>query len=280
MKHAVFLLVLLFFSFFCETFCLSDAASRCMARIKNNLDRRIAGSEYNEHRSYAEQRNGSGVFSQILESNKPSFCVPENNGEAYHAVSTLGTFMLGFCVAYASVKRQAPEPPITQSLSEEELFHQMIQQNYAQELIDKNALIAAVKQHYALCSDYGFSKEHLEGRLKALDSIDCDKLRYDCKRHHLSTSVSNLLGHYGLNKNLYSTCYGNQLQQELHEECLSILENTAALSISCALYDYKPELVGLANGAREYNQQGLSRKAIIVLDVCWSLFDYGTAIAE
>jgi hypothetical protein len=78
----------------------------------------------------------------------------------------------------------------------------------------------------------------------------------------------------------YTPCYGNQLQQVMHQECLDLLQHTAKLPVTSVVYAHKETLTECADAAREYNQDGDVRTASRVTDFCWALLDYGSAIVE
>ncbi len=100
------------------------------------------------------------------------------------------------------------------------------------------------------------------------------------KPYNLNKNVKELLSHYGHELVLFTHCSGNQLQQVIHQESLKILESIDSLMHHSVLYDHQEALVDLTAAMVDYNHVGMTDKAMTIGDLCWTLLDYGQAIAE
>jgi hypothetical protein len=124
------------------------------------------------------------------------------------------------------------------------------------------------------------SNERYERRQRAVDAITDGEYMYAVQSYHLSPQAKQLMRGNGVDLSDYQTCYGNQVQQAIHQECIDGLERLAALPVASIAYPYKESLAHCFDAACHYNQAGAVDKATIVADFCWSLLDYGKAIAE
>ena len=100
------------------------------------------------------------------------------------------------------------------------------------------------------------------------------------KSYNLNNNVKELLSHYGHELTPFIDCLGNQLQQAIHQESLDILDRIDTLPHDSLLYDHQEALVDFAVAIVDYNHAGLIDKAMTIGDLCWTLLDYGQAIAE
>jgi hypothetical protein len=100
------------------------------------------------------------------------------------------------------------------------------------------------------------------------------------KSYNLNSNVKQLLSQYGHELVPFTHCSGNQLQQVIHQESLDILNRIDTLPHDSVLYDRQEALVDFAVAMVEYNHAGLTDKAMTIGDLCWTLLDYGQAIAE
>ena len=100
------------------------------------------------------------------------------------------------------------------------------------------------------------------------------------KSYNLNRNVKQLLSHYGHELTPFAHCSGNQLQQVIHQESLDILDRIDTLPHDSLLYDHQEALVNFAVAMADYNHAGLTDKAMTIGDLCWTLLDYGQAIAE
>ena len=100
------------------------------------------------------------------------------------------------------------------------------------------------------------------------------------KSYNLNSDVKQLLSQYGHELVPFTHCSGNQLQQVIHQESLDILDRIDTLPHDSLLYDHQEALVDFAVAMVDYNHAGLTDKAMSIGDLCWTLLDYGQAIAE
>lgn len=105
--------------------------------------------------------------------------------------------------------------------------------------------------------------------------LDCVK-----KSYNLINNVKRILSYYGHELVPFTECFGNQLQQVIHQESLNILDCIDTLRHDSLLYDHQEALVDFAVAMVDYNHAGLIDKAMSIGDLCWTLLDYGQAIAE
>ena len=112
----------------------------------------------------------------------------------------------------------------------------------------------------------------------SLDGSSC--LQKTNKSYNFNSNIKQLLSLSGHDINTFIRCYGNQLQQLIHQESLDILNQVDNLSPSSILYDHQEALIDLTASMVDYNHAGLTDKAMSVGDLCWTLLDYGQAIAE
>lgn len=100
------------------------------------------------------------------------------------------------------------------------------------------------------------------------------------KSYNLNNNTKHLLSCFGHEFNTFAQCYGNQLQQVIHQEALDVLHHVDHLSSNSILYDHQDALIDMASSIVQYNHADMPDKAMQVADFCWTLLDYGQAIAE
>ncbi|HLC07341.1 MAG TPA: hypothetical protein VJJ26_04075 [Candidatus Babeliales bacterium] len=105
-------------------------------------------------------------------------------------------------------------------------------------------------------------------------------LQYASKSYNLNSNVTYLLDKHGYNTTSFAQCYGHQLHQALHQESLHLLDRIDSLSATSVLYDHQEALIDFTVAMVDYNHEGDTNKAMQIGDLCWTLFDYGQAIAE
>jgi hypothetical protein len=120
-------------------------------------------------------------------------------------------------------------------------------------------------------------------RVDAFNSMkrgDFLELNYDKTSYNLTHNVKQLLNKYGYNTTQFTQCYGHKLHQAIHQESLDILEQVDNLSPNSLLYDHQGALIDFTMAMVDYNHEGITDKAMQIGDLCWTLLDYGQAIAE
>lgn len=176
------------------------------------------------------------------------------------------------------IAEQQKEREFLQELrtNQEEIRATFDRQRHAlQPLYDEWAQVQDIYQEYGLFDDGRF-----ERRKQALDAINTDGCIYETKSYTLSGQAKEFMNDKDINFVQYQTCYGNQLQQAIHLECIDGINHLASLPQTSVMYDYKENIAHCFDAAREYNQVGDVEQATMVSDFCWELLDYGKAIAE
>ena len=166
-------------------------------------------------------------------------------------------------------------------LQQEQAQQKQIKDTFAEQLSKLENITKDTQELLALYQEYDSEKHtYLEKRLIALKDVQTGAISYAVQSYHLNTNVIDILHAHAINKENFTTVYGNKLQQVMHQECITILERIVNLSIDSPLYDYKSTLVECVESARTFNQYGSVDKAIKITNFCWSLLDYSKAIIE
>ena len=105
-------------------------------------------------------------------------------------------------------------------------------------------------------------------------------LQYVNKSYNLDNNVTQLLNKYGHDTTHFTQCYGHQLHQTIHQESLDLLDRIDSLPSNSLLYDHQEALVDFTVAIADYNHENLTDKAMTIADLCWTMLDYGQAIAE
>lgn len=105
-------------------------------------------------------------------------------------------------------------------------------------------------------------------------------LHYASKSYSLNNNVKQLLHAYNYDTVCFTKCFGNNLQHAIHQESLDLLNHIEHLSPTSVLYDHQEALIDFTVAMVDYNHTGHTDKAAIIADFCWTLLDYGQAIAE
>lgn len=105
-------------------------------------------------------------------------------------------------------------------------------------------------------------------------------LQYISKSYNLSNNVTHLLDKHGYDTTSFTQCYGHQLHHIIHQESLDILNRIDALLHSSMLHDHQEALIDFTIAMVDYNHENLTDKAMQIGDLCWTLLDYGQAVAE
>ena len=105
-------------------------------------------------------------------------------------------------------------------------------------------------------------------------------VQYGTRSYDLNNNAKQLLSKYGYDAAPFTYCYGNQLHHAIHQESLDILGRINNLPSNSVLHDHQEALIDFSLAMAEYNHAGLIDKAMQIGDLCWTLLDYGQAIAE
>lgn len=107
-----------------------------------------------------------------------------------------------------------------------------------------------------------------------------DALHYTQQPYNLNENSKQLLAQYGHDASKFTHCHGHQLNHILHQESLNLLSRIDALPSYSILYDHQEALIDFTVAMNSYNHANLIDKAMNIADFCWTLLDYGQAIAE
>lgn len=103
---------------------------------------------------------------------------------------------------------------------------------------------------------------------------------YHTETYLLNDNVQVLLKNNRILSDNLANCYGNQYQQCLHQESLTVLEHASQIPINSLLYQHQQTIVTFAGVATDYNHAGECHKSVRLLDFCWTLLSWGTQIIE
>jgi hypothetical protein len=176
------------------------------------------------------------------------------------------------------------DPAINPQLSNDarqRLCNEYVQANFLAQYGERNEYLADAHelQDIAMLYDFG-NIERINKRIATIQEMEVNGARYTANVYHLNPYALPLIKQAHCNENRYQRCYGNQLQQLVHQECLDIINQINVLPSNSALYDYQYSLMGYADAACEYNQLGFTFKALTIADFCWALFDCGRVLIE
>lgn len=150
------------------------------------------------------------------------------------------------------------------------------QREHLQQLSDEWLQVQDMYQDFDLGDDGRY-----ERRQQAIhDMSNNGGCIYETKSYRISPETAQFIRNMGTDDTVYQACYGNQLQQVIHQEYIDGLNRLAALPESSIIHPYQESIAYCFDAAREYNQAGTVDKATMITDFCWSLLDYGKAIAE
>lgn len=171
---------------------------------------------------------------------------------------------------------------ITQAQQAAEKLHwqQTVQTNFSTQK-EQPLCLADYQELQEIAEQYTFGDpQRLEQRISTIHEMETVGAQYTTNTYELNQDTLCLLRKAGFSGSLYRTCYGNQLQQLIHKDCIALIKQSATLSSSSAVYCYQDALTNCIEAAREYNQTGLTTNALTLTDMCWTLLDYSKAVLE
>lgn len=130
--------------------------------------------------------------------------------------------------------------------------------------------------HYAVLN----RNHRIEKRFGALQDIESIGVHYALYNYVLPQDVINYLKTVDHNADSYTFCYGNQIQHSIHEDCIMLLQEASMIPVSSIMHSRVSAIIDCIDAARIYNQAADCLKACTVQDFCWSLLEYGKAVAE
>ncbi len=124
----------------------------------------------------------------------------------------------------------------------------------------------------------GYTTARFTKRAQAAQSITAGGAHPTQQVYRMSSSADQLLREFQIGG--FNVCYGNELQQVIHQECIDLIERTAKLESASPIFAYQATLVHCIDAAQTYNKVGQTNNATTVADFCYTLLDYGTAVVE
>lgn len=144
------------------------------------------------------------------------------------------------------------------------------------QLSEYKELQSAYRAHAPLLSHAIDTRLDAYNNLSGADNF----LHYANKSYNLNNNIKQLLHKYNCDTAHFTQCFGNQLQHIIHQESLDLLNHIDHLSPTSVLYDHQEALIDFTVAMVDYNHEGLTDKATTIADFCWTLLDYGQAVAE
>ncbi|HEV2601716.1 MAG TPA: hypothetical protein VGT41_05435 [Candidatus Babeliales bacterium] len=144
---------------------------------------------------------------------------------------------------------------------------------------------------YALAVGLGRCDTHAQAdrfamRDAAIIQSESNNYQFDIKTYNISSQQDAFLQDRGLNIDLFRECEGSTIQQCLHQEMITILDQAVVIR-----YEYEhvhnPSLTfftnaigDLASVSAEYNHAGHVKQALLLTDCCWSFLECTIGIAQ
>jgi len=143
--------------------------------------------------------------------------------------------------------------------------------NYYSHLLDHEPLSRSQEERYVR-------------RVNALARILKDNGKKEVRRFKLTHVGKDVLKKSNIELNKFIKLCGNNAQIELHEECISLVEQAAQRDYRLKpfpnIYELNHAALDCANVAVDYNKAHKLDKAYKVADFAWAFADYGYAIVQ
>lgn len=151
----------------------------------------------------------------------------------------------------------------------------------------QRAVLTEITQAYSegdLVSNSHEQQERYADRKKAIDST-AHAPKYTQKRYAVSFDLKRLLEEHCASHSLYEVCYGNQIQQVLHAELLSVLDRAAHMrhqtpSNRESVEQLIRHIVNFSGVSAECNKEGFVAKSMVLVDFCWASLDCCFAVGQ
>jgi hypothetical protein len=138
----------------------------------------------------------------------------------------------------------------------------------------------AVLNQLSINNNLGVSSSNTSNNSNSNSTNSSGNNNFITQSYNISPEINYVLQDTGLNHIDYTSCYGNPVQQLLHQENLDQLQQLGTLSPLSPIFYHKSAIAECVDSAREYNQVGLVCDSVKVTDMCWALLDYGKVICE
>ncbi|HEV2600958.1 MAG TPA: hypothetical protein VGT41_01540 [Candidatus Babeliales bacterium] len=180
---------------------------------------------------------------------------------------------------------QATKIALAQAQVMQTQCREKMQMNFVEQLPDYDDGIVYDQELQEFCDDYDYGiSNHFERRQKAYGDMQQNGAVYVTRAYTVSKEARKLVRtHIKPSipyESRFTSCYGNQLQQVAHQDCLYLLEKTVEAGPGSFIRKNEEALVHTIDAAREYNHVGHTEKSFHIIDFCYSLLDYAQAIAQ
>lgn len=181
---------------------------------------------------------------------------------------------------YQKIKKiEIAHKKILEDAHEKELFKQQVFTTFGTQIDLCLQKGDSYKELNTTFKEYGLGDcTRIAQRLDAIEYIKNNDMQYTVQSYQLNQNATDYFKYKNIRK--FTQCYGNQLQHTIHQECVDILNNTFSLTPQSPIWEYKKSLIVFMDAACDYNQMGLTNKAMDITDTCWTFFDYSKAILE
>jgi hypothetical protein len=122
--------------------------------------------------------------------------------------------------------------------------------------------------------------KRFDDRRAAIGEVCSGVVHYSHQNYRVSGAATRLIQETGSNVSNYQSCYGNQVQHVVHQECIDIADQVADLPTSSPLHEHKESFVHCTDMAVKLNRVGAINYATKITDFCWSVINYTKALAQ
>ncbi len=134
------------------------------------------------------------------------------------------------------------------------------------------------KQVPQIVVDKSLNNRIIEDRKNALADTLTENMPWKEKLYTLKPQAKELLNSQNLDKFNYEVCYGNEIQQQLHGEFVTIV-NKASEIRNATDADIMRLVASMSEVGLECTHKGHIQQATTLANACWTFLDYGKAIA-
>ncbi len=126
--------------------------------------------------------------------------------------------------------------------------------------------------------DTSLNNRIIEDRTNALADTLTENMPWKEKLYTLKPGAKELLRKQDINKVHYEVCYGNEIQQQLHGEFVTIV-NKASEIRNATDSDVIQFITSMSEVGLSATHNGNIEQATTLANACWTFLDYGKAIA-
>lgn len=156
-----------------------------------------------------------------------------------------------------------------------------IKTSFVDQLPCKEELVQRYEEQCKVHSYYEYGNlQRITERFEVACSVINNGVYYIEKHYKVHSDIVTRLQKHGMSNDVYGQCYGNQLQQSIHQDCIDIAQEIVLVKPHSVIYPYKEGLLQCTQAAFEYNSNGYTQKASYITDFCWMFLDCGKACME